>query len=439
MKITRMEALYLRQPEIRQQCDSGRDVVVVRISTDAGIPGIGEVDSAPLAVKGMIEGSFPHTITCGLGELLLGEDPLETEYRWQKMYRRNIYSGRRGIAIHAMSGIDMALWDIKGKFFGQPVWKLLGGGFHTSIRAYASSLFARTAEETGQCAAVPRPGLHSREVRLEPHGAERSDRHRARAGGARGAGRRRRPDDRCRSVRGGDARTAIQRARACSRYGIYWLEEPLQPDDYEGYCKLSQAVDVRIAAGEEESERRSFIERMDRGRIDVVPVDLARCGGFTEAVRIASLAQDRGLPVVNHGFTTYSNVAAALHFLNAIPNSFPLEFVTEETTHLRDVPTRQRLVAEGGRFRPQQEPGLGVGSGRGGRGALPGARTLRAARARNHGFGERPARQPARPALAIRTGASVRTGWSEPKSFRTAPCRRRRWSDRSQGWRTARG
>src|SRR6185295_3903741 len=140
MKITRVEAIYLRQPDVKYQCDSGQDALIVRVETDAGITGIGEVDSAPLAAKGAIEGPFSHTVTSGLRELVIGEDPFETGRLWHKMYRQNIYSGRRGIGLHAMSGIDMALWDIKGKALGLPVWKLLGGGFHKRIRPYASSL-----------------------------------------------------------------------------------------------------------------------------------------------------------------------------------------------------------------------------------------------------------------------------------------------------------
>ena len=123
---------------------------------------------------------------------------------------------------------------------------------------------------------------------------------------------------------------------------------------------MSAATDIPIAAGEEESERRSYIELMDRGKIDVVQVDLTRCGGFTEAVKIASLAADRGLRCVNHGFTTYINVAAALHFLNSIPNSFIAEFVVEESTTLRDEITIQRMVAKDGTLAIPQQPGLGI-------------------------------------------------------------------------------
>ncbi len=360
MKITQVEAIYLRQSQVKVQCDSGQDALIVRISTDAGITGIGEVDSSPIAVKGAIEGPFSHTITSGLRELILGEDPFETEYLWDRMYRHNIYSGRRGIGIHAMSGIDMALWDIKGKALGQPIWKLLGGGFHRrGIRAYASSLFGATPEETGDRAWRFRDlGFTAVKFGWHPMGQdEKTDIALVREA-RRGLG-----EDADLMIDAGlvwDAKTAIQRARAFSEHRIFWLEEPLSPDDYDGYRKLSAATEVRIAAGEEESERRSYLELMDRGQIDIVQVDLTRCGGFTEAMKIASLARDRGLPVVNHGFTTYINVAAALHFLNAIPNSFITEFVVEEGTTLRDSITRQRITAKDGIVPIPMEPGLGI-------------------------------------------------------------------------------
>ena len=132
------------------------------------------------------------------------------------------------------------------------------------------------------------------------------------------------------------------------------------PDDYRGYRRLSEAVDTRIAAGEEESNRASFLDLMDRGRVDVVQVDLTRVGGFTEAMKIASLAQDRGLKVANHGFTTYINVAAALHFLNSVPNTLIAEYVAEEETTLRDRLTKQRIQAQDGMLAVPDEPGLGI-------------------------------------------------------------------------------
>src|SRR5262245_62220493 len=100
LKITNVEAIYLRLSQVKEQCDSGQDALIVKVSTDAGITGIGEVDSAPLAAKAIIEGPYSHTATTGLAHVLIGEDPFRTEYLWHKMYRANIYAGRRGVAIH---------------------------------------------------------------------------------------------------------------------------------------------------------------------------------------------------------------------------------------------------------------------------------------------------------------------------------------------------
>ncbi len=359
MKITRIETLYLRLPELKEQCDSGQDVLIVRVETDAGITGIGEVDSSPMAAKWAIDGPFSHTTTSGLAHLVVGEDPFETEKIWEKMYRANIYSGRRGIAIHAMSGIDIALWDIKGKALGMPIWKLLGGGFRKSIRCYASSLFGATPDETGELARrFAGQGFTAVKFGWDPMGQdERTDRALVRKA-REGLG-----DKIDLLIDAGlawDAKTAIQRARAFEESGIFWLEEPLRPDDYEGYRKLSRATSIRIAAGEEESNRLSYLDLMDRGQIDVVQVDLTRCGGFTEAMKIASLAADRGLPVANHGFTTYINVVAALHWLNATPNALICEYVAEVGTTLRDCITRQRVLASDGYLDIPTEPGLGI-------------------------------------------------------------------------------
>lgn len=359
MKITKVETLYFRLPQVKEQCDSGQDAIIVRVETDAGITGIGEVDSSPLAVKGAIEGPFSHTITSGLGHLLIGEDPFETEKLWYKMYQSNIYAGRRGIAIHAMSGIDLALWDIKGKALGVPVWKLLGGGFHKKIRCYASSLFGVTPQLTADLALRYRDmGFTAVKFGWDPMGQSESNDIALVREARRGLG-----DSVDLMIDAGlvwDAKTAIRRAKAFSEYNIFWLEEPLRPDDYQGYRRLSESTEIRIAAGEEESSRLSYLELMDQGKIDVVQVDLARCGGFTEAMKIASLAWDRGLPVANHGFTTYVNVAAALHWLNAVPNALICEFVAQDGTNLRDMLTHQQFVAKDGYLQMPDEPGLGV-------------------------------------------------------------------------------
>jgi L-rhamnonate dehydratase len=359
LKITDVEAIYLRLPQVKEQCDSGQDALIVKVTTDAGIVGYGEVDSHPMAVKGCIEGPFSHTATTGLKHVLIGEDPFATEFLWHKMYRANIYSGRRGIAIHAMSGIDLALWDIKGKALGMPVWKLLGGGFTKALRPYASSLFGATPAETGERARrFAGQGFTAVKFGWDPMGQDAKNDVALVREARIGLG----PDADLMIDAGlvFDARTAIQRARAFEQYDLFWFEEPLMPDDYDGYAKLSAASPLRIAAGEEESERKSYVQLMDVGKIDVVQVDLTRCGGFTEAMKIASLAADRGLPVVNHGFTTYLNVAAALHFLASIPNTMGLlEFVVEEGTTLRHA-ISEPIRAIDGRVMVPDAPGLGL-------------------------------------------------------------------------------
>ncbi len=118
LKITGVEAIYLRLPQVKVQCDSGQDALIVRVSTDAGITGYGEVDSLPAVVKAIVDAPPSHAITSGLRHLLIGEDPLEIDRLWHKLYRGSIYYGRQGPAIHAISGIDIALWDIKGKALG---------------------------------------------------------------------------------------------------------------------------------------------------------------------------------------------------------------------------------------------------------------------------------------------------------------------------------
>src|SRR6476660_6979612 len=127
MKITDGEAVVLRQPAVDDAiADGSQDDLVVLVHTDEGITGIGEVDSAPEAVRAMINAPGSHAIANSLRDLLVGEDPLDVERLWHKMYRGLIYIGRRGIALHAISGIDIALWDIKGKVLGKPVCELIG-------------------------------------------------------------------------------------------------------------------------------------------------------------------------------------------------------------------------------------------------------------------------------------------------------------------------
>src|SRR3954471_18043907 len=148
MKISHIISQALRVRSVEQKTASSQDVVLVRVRADNGIEGIGEADASPEVVQAIGDGPYSHTIASGLREILLGENALETERLWQKMYRRTQYFGRTSVTIAAMSAVDMALWDLKGKHFKQPIHCLLGGKQHARIKAYASILFGRDGKET---------------------------------------------------------------------------------------------------------------------------------------------------------------------------------------------------------------------------------------------------------------------------------------------------
>src|SRR5689334_19196304 len=148
MKIDRIICQVLRVQSVEKKTASSQDVVLVRVLTSDGLEGIGEADASPEVVKAIVDAPFSHNIACGLREILLGENPLESERLWQKMLRRTQYFGRSSVTIAAMSAVDMALWDLKGKTFGVPIHTLLGGKHHNRLKAYASILFGRNGTET---------------------------------------------------------------------------------------------------------------------------------------------------------------------------------------------------------------------------------------------------------------------------------------------------
>jgi len=357
MKIQNVEAIYLRLPKIAARTDSSQDALIVKVTTDSGIIGWGEVDGCPTVAKAIIEAPYSHTLVTGLRELLIGEDPLDVTRLWKKMYDHTLYYGREGAVIQAMAGIDIALWDIKGKALGQPVHQLLGGAFRDRVRVYASNMFQFTPEATAARAkkAVDE-GYTAVKFGWEPFGRDPQTDLRFLEAIRRATG-----DAIDVMLDVGliwDAKTTIRRARLFEPFRLAWIEEPLHPDDLDGYARVARAVETPIAAGEEECTVAGFTRLMDIGKVDVVQVDLTRCG-FTQAMRIASLAQQRGLPCVNHNFTTDINAAASLHFLAAIPNAFIMEYCVEPSEISRNL-ARNPIKIEGGIAKVPNEPGLGV-------------------------------------------------------------------------------
>jgi L-rhamnonate dehydratase len=155
-----------------------------------------------------------------------------------------------------------------------------------------------------------------------------------------------------------DATTTIQRARLFEPYGLFWIEEPLPPDDLAGYARVSRAITQRLAAGEEECTLGGFARLIDEGGIGLAQIDMTRCG-LTQSMQIAAHAASRGVPVANHNFTTDINTAASLHFLAAVPNALVLEYCVEPSEISRRL-IRNPIRFEDGHMRVPEEPGLGV-------------------------------------------------------------------------------
>ncbi|MHA1570449.1 MAG: mandelate racemase/muconate lactonizing enzyme family protein [Alphaproteobacteria bacterium] len=356
MKITDVKAHYLRLPEIKARTDSSQDALLVQIETDEGTTGWGEVDGCPWVVKAIIEAPMSHTLVTGLRSLLIGEDPLDTSRLWQKMYQSTLYYGREGAVIQAMAGIDLALWDIKGKALGQPVWKLLGGKFRDKLRVYASNMFQFPAQATADRVSQAKDaGFSAAKFGWEPFGQDLKTDCAYLEAMRKAAG-----DDFDLMLDVGliwDATTTIQRARHFEPFDLFWIEEPLHPDDIAGYGRVSRSIVQRLAAGEEECTLRGFQRLIDDGGIQLAQIDLTRCG-LTQAMRIADYAHSRGIMVANHNFTTDINTAASLHFLAAIPNALVLEYCVEPSEISRNL-ARDPIKMHDGYMHVPDAPGLG--------------------------------------------------------------------------------
>jgi L-rhamnonate dehydratase len=356
MKITHVVCQILRIPQIIAKTASSQDTIVVRVRADNGLEGVGEADSSPEVVRAIIDAPFSHNIACGLRHLLIGQNPLETQRLWQEMWRRTMYFGRSSVTLTAMAAIDMALWDLKGKQFGEPIHRLLGGKRFDRLPAYASILFGRDGAETAD---IGRRWIDSgyRAVKFgwEPMGqSEAVDLDLVR-GARRGVG------DATLLIDAGcvwDARTALARARAFAEHNIGWLEEPLHPDDAEGYAWLRDRSPVPIAAGEEECGRAAFRPLIDRRALDVYQVDLSR-NGFTDACYIRDRVEEIGARLCNHCYTSPLTVAASLHWLSTCRDAFLFEDCVEDSP-LRHELTVEKMQAADGWIDVPDAPGLGV-------------------------------------------------------------------------------
>jgi L-alanine-DL-glutamate epimerase-like enolase superfamily enzyme len=359
MKITDVQATVLRQPNIELIGDGSQDTVLIKIFTDEGIVGIGEVDSSPYVVKSIIEAPASHMVCMGLRDAIIGEDPFNIEKIWYKMYHLSYYYGRRSAAVHAMSGIDMALWDILGKALGQPVYRLLGGAFRDKIRAYCSILMPDNEDEIKRIVDTYMPrGFNGIKFGWGALGKDNANDVRLIRAAREALG-----DDPYLMIDMGmawDTKNAIKMAKRLEEYDLLWIEEPLSPDNIEGYARLSNSTNTKISAGEEVGTLYEFKDLIFKGEIDIVQPDISRCGGITMARKIADMAQLAGLKLIPHAFKTGILMAASLHLIASIPNALYLEYCSQETILSKHLIKNHFEVDGQGYVYIPQNPGLGI-------------------------------------------------------------------------------
>ena len=357
MKITDVICQVLRVESVEEKTASCQDVALVRVRSDSGLEGVGEADASPEVVKAVIDAPFSHNIACGLRELVVGEDPLEIRRLWQKMYRGSMYFGRTSVTVAAMAAVDMALWDLAGQHYGEPIHRLLGGAQTDSIRAYASILFGEDGQATAEIGRRwVEAGYSAVKFGWEPMGTSEAVDIDLVRGAREGLG----PDATLLIDAGcvWDARTALRRAEAFAQFDVEWLEEPLHQADIDGYAWLRDRSPVPIAAGEGECGRESFRPLIDRHALDVYQVDLSR-NGFTDAVYIRDRVEEIGARLCNHCYTSPITVAASAHWLSTCRDAFLLEDCVEDEP-LRNELTHERVQAIDGRLSVPDGPGLGV-------------------------------------------------------------------------------
>src|SRR5262245_62992482 len=304
MKITGIDCHVLLVPDLDTGAtSSAQDDIVVFVHTDEGISGIGETDVNPWIAKACIEAPSTHTMGLGLKDMLLGENPLEPERIWEKLYTGSAMNGRRGAVICAIGALDMALWDIRGKAAGKPCWELLGSKARDHITPYAS------LQPTGRTFGEYRDSLVAWARRAKELGFQAAKMEVTLGGPYRHSGLDE-PDEKmtevvaaCRAAVGpefvmmvdvqytwSDPAVALRTLREWKDFNLFFVETPLQIDDLKGYAQLHREAPMPIAAGEWQNTRFEFADLMDVGLVDVAQPDIGRVGGLTEARRVTEMA-----------------------------------------------------------------------------------------------------------------------------------------------------
>jgi L-alanine-DL-glutamate epimerase-like enolase superfamily enzyme len=328
---------------------------LIAVHTDAGITGYGSV----FTNGGLVEAALKV-----LEPLYIGENALEPERVAEKLHQNSFWMGRGGTLTHAISGIDIALWDILGKALGQPVSRLLGGVYRTRIRPYCSLLMEEPERMEATLAPFLQRGFKAFKIGWGPFGR----RGEARLDEAIVRSARLAIGDDCQlfvDAGASDAywpnglRWALSTAHMLAQYQVGWFEEALPPDAIDDFCELRRQSPVPIAGGEVLTRRQSFLPWLQRHAFDIVQPDVTKVGGLSEQRRIAWMAAEFGVKYVGHGWNTAIGVAADLQLAAALPHADLIEFIggSAYVDGLLEQPFR---LDQEGNLEVPLEPGLGI-------------------------------------------------------------------------------
>jgi L-alanine-DL-glutamate epimerase-like enolase superfamily enzyme len=329
--------------------------VIVRVRTDTGLTGLGGIALGSEAVATIVE---RH-----LQPLVLGASSFNTELIWEKMFRSTINIGRKGLVLEAISGIDIALWDIIGKATGQPVYNLLGGRTRKKVRAYCSAghtmhsvermaAKARQRQEKYGFTAFkmwfgygPRHGRAGMRKNVECVGALRE---------ALGPDADLMGD----AYMGWDVPYAIEMIRMLDEFHLRWIEEPVMPDNIEGYARIRAAVNTPISGGEHEFTRWGFRQLIESRAVDIIQPDVNRVGGITEARKIWALAQAYDIAVIPHSHNFHNQHLIISHLNSPLSEFFPNDYRDGDTFFSELFIGEAEMVD--GFLSISERPGLGV-------------------------------------------------------------------------------
>jgi L-alanine-DL-glutamate epimerase-like enolase superfamily enzyme len=327
---------------------------LIAVFTDEGITGWGSVFSNDGLVGAALRVLEP---------LYKDENPLEPERVSEKLHANTFWLGRGGTITHAISGIDIALWDILGKATGQPVGRLLGGMYRDRVRPYASLLMTEPGELSERLHSIRAQGFHAFKIGWGPFGRQSDELDERIVRVAREAVG---PDALLMVDAGGsDAfwpqgyKWAARTAEMLDGYGVYWFEEPLPPDNLRDYVLLRTQSLIPIAGGEVLTRRQSFVPWLQGGAFDIVQPDVTKVGGISEERRIAWMAEENGIRFIPHGWNTALGLAADLQLASANRNTNLVEYLTGSPFIDDIVETKWQLDANGNLPIPDG-PGLGV-------------------------------------------------------------------------------